>query len=177
MLEVYNWLHHGTHLGTTIRSISLESCTANLKKKTTMSTYNNQAAESMRHAQNVRRPSYGSSTGAPGFPIGPQDKRSQYDPATTGVNPSTGAPYQKPPPVASHSSNSYDQQGYNAPTQHASTAPQTNLNDRATTHTGSNAPGDKYAQKGEDIGRKAQGVMAGVHVSFFRYISGSPPPF
>ena len=133
-----------------------------------MSTYNNQAAESKRHAQNVRRPSSGSSTGAPGFPIGSQDTRSQYDPATTGVNPSTGAAYQKPPPIPSRPSDSYDQQGYDAPTQHASTAQHTNLNDQATKHTGSNAPGHRYAQKGEDIGRKAQGVMAGVHVSVFQ---------
>ncbi|KAJ6120417.1 hypothetical protein N7523_004697 [Penicillium sp. IBT 18751x] len=115
----------------------------------------------MRHAQNVRRPSHGSSTGAPGFPTGSQDTRSQYDPVSTGVNPSTGAGYEKPPPIPSRPFNSYDQPGHVAPTQQASTAQRTNLNDRTTAHPDST--GDKYAQKGEDFGRKAQGVMAGVH--------------
>ncbi|KAJ5331174.1 hypothetical protein N7476_000957 [Penicillium atrosanguineum] len=153
-----------------------------------MSTYNNQAAESMHPVPNVRRPSQGSSTGAPGFPTGLQDTQSQYNPAMTGVNPSTGAGYQKPPPVPARPSNSYDQGGYDAPTQqaydaptqhaynaptqhaydaptqHASTAQHTNLDDRATAHTGTKVPpSERYAQKGDDIGRKAQGVMAGVH--------------
>ncbi|KAJ5147517.1 hypothetical protein N7526_000869 [Penicillium atrosanguineum] len=137
-----------------------------------MSTYNNQAAESMHPVPNVRRPSQGSSTGAPGFPTGLQDTQSQYNPAMTGVNPSTGAGYQKPPPVPARPSNSYDQggydaptqQAYDAPTQHASTAQHTNLDDRATAHTGTKVPpSERYAQKGDDIGRKAQGVMAGVH--------------
>jgi hypothetical protein len=128
-----------------------------------MSTYNNQAAEAAR--QNVRRPSYGSSTGAPGFPTGFQDTRTQYNPATSGYNPATGTGYQKPSATGSGPSNSYDQG-----TQHAPSTQGTNMDNRATED--SKAPGDKYAQKGEEVGRKAHGVMAGIHVRSIRlYVS------
>ncbi|KAJ5204251.1 uncharacterized protein N7498_005130 [Penicillium cinerascens] len=128
-----------------------------------MSTYNNQAAEAHRQdaMAGARRPSYGSSTGTPGFPTGLHDTQPQYDPATSGVNPATGAKYTKPSAVGSHPSNSYDQGGQIAGTHMPSNAPQPQMVNQATAD--SNASGDKFARKGEDFGRKAQGVMAGVH--------------
>jgi hypothetical protein len=139
----------------------------------------------MRQVPNVRRPSSGSSTGAPGFPTGLQDTRSQYNPATSGVNPATGAGYQKhqAPPVPERPSNSYDQGGYDAGThtqhaqypQHASTTQPTGLENQTT--AGSGTSSDKYAQKGENFGRKAHGVMAGIHVSIPRkYTCSAGPP-
>lgn len=133
-----------------------------------MSTYNNQAAET--HRQNAmadaRRPSSGSSTGAPGFPTGLQDTRSQYNPTTSGVNPATGAKYTKPSAVEHHPTNSYDQGGQISGTHVPGNAQRPPLEDQATVN--SNASGDKFARKGEDVGRKAQGVMAGVHVGSLR---------
>lgn len=114
----------------------------------------------------ARRPSHGSSTGAPGFPTGLQDTRSQYDPATSGVNPATGAKYTKPSAVGSHPSNSYDQGGQVAGTHAPSNAQRPQMDNQATAD--SNTSGDKFARKGEDVGRKAQGVMAGVHVGSLR---------
>ncbi|KAJ6145529.1 hypothetical protein N7470_009424 [Penicillium chermesinum] len=57
--------------------------------------------------------SHGSSTGAPGIPTGLHDSRNDYNPATKGYNPATGANYSKPQeslqsqPTTS-ASNSYD---------------------------------------------------------------------
>lgn len=43
----------------------------------------------------------GSSTGAPGVPSISRDQRNQYDPATTGYNPATGAGYKTSPASSS----------------------------------------------------------------------------
>ena len=86
---------------------------------------------------------HGSSTGAPGIPTGLQDQRAQYDPTTTGVNPATGAAYSK------STSEHHD-------------VPATKQTHEQDTNK---AIHQSVGEKGSDIGRKAQGVMASVHVS------------
>jgi len=138
-----------------------------------MSAYNNQAAEAHRQdaSASARRSSYGSSTGVPGFPTGSQDTRSQYNPATSGYNPSTGAGYEKPTTGGAYPSNSYNQNLQSTP----GNAQSTNIGNQATLDSKGS---DRFAQKGEDVGRKAQGVMASVHVSSLRlYISGLLGPW
>ncbi|CAI7644799.1 unnamed protein product [Penicillium pancosmium] len=106
---------------------------------------------------------HGSSTGAPGIPTGLQDQRAQYDPATTGVNPATGASYTKADKGAS--AKSFDAAAGDDRIQHApSTAQRVQMEEqqeKAARDRGSG--GRQMGQMGEDAGRKAQGVMAGVH--------------
>lgn len=109
---------------------------------------------------------HGSSTGAPGIPTGLQDRRAQYNPATTGVNPATGAAYTKSStskPDRASPSNSYDAPAGDDRIQHApSTAQRVQMEkeqEKAASRRGS-----KSTQIGQDAGQKVQGVMAGVHV-------------
>lgn len=118
---------------------------------------------------------HGSSTGAPGIPTGLQDQRAQYDPATTGVNPATGASYTKSNRGAS--SKSFDVAPGDDHLQHTpSTAQRVEMEKQqekaahergqsstATSSTGA-AGSKQMGQMGQDLGKKAQGVFAGVHV-------------
>lgn len=114
---------------------------------------------------------HGSSTGAPGIPTGVQDQRAQYDPNTTGVNPSTGAAYSKTragsyskPDRGPSPSNSYDTGAGDARMQHPpSTSERVRMEQQQEKAVGDQSKG---GQAGQDLGRKAQGVMAGVHVSY-----------
>ena len=116
---------------------------------------------------------HGSSTGAPGIPTGLQDQRAQYDPNTTGVNPATGAAYNKNHASAfsktdrgSSPSNSYDTGAGDAPMQHPpSTTERVKMEEQQEKAAGDR--GNNPGQAGQDLGRKAQGILAGVHVSFF----------
>jgi hypothetical protein len=107
---------------------------------------------------------HGSSTGAPGIPTGLQDQRAQYDPTTNGVNPATGASYTKSDKGAS--TKSFDVAAGDDRIQHPpSTAQRVQMEEqqeKAARDRGSG--GRQMGQMGEDVGRKAQGVMAGVHV-------------
>ncbi|KAK5806793.1 hypothetical protein VI817_001051 [Penicillium citrinum] len=111
---------------------------------------------------------HGSSTGAPGIPTGVQDQRAQYDPNTTGVNPSTGAAYSKTragsyskPDRGPSPSNSYDTGAGDARMQHPpSTSERVRMEQQQEKAVGDQSKG---GQAGQDLGRKAQGVMAGVH--------------
>lgn len=109
----------------------------------------------------------GSSTGAPGMPTGLQDQHAQYDPATNGVNPATGASYTNSDKGAS--TKSFDVAAGDDRIQHApSTAQQVQMEkqqEKAARDRGSGGTQmGQMGQMGEDVGRKAQGVMAGVHV-------------
>lgn len=110
---------------------------------------------------------HGSSTGAPGIPTGLQDPRAQYDPATKGVNPATGASYTKSDKGAS--AKSFDVAAGDDHIQHApSTAQRVQMEEqqeKAARDRGSGT-GSSMGQKGQDVGRKAQGVISGVHVCY-----------
>ncbi|CAI7603870.1 unnamed protein product [Penicillium manginii] len=103
----------------------------------------------------------GSSTGAPGIPTGLQDQRAQYDPATTGVNPATGAPYTKSDKGASRKS--FDVAAGDDRIQHAPSTTQRVQMEEQQEKAARDRSSSSVGQMGKDVGRKAQGVMAGVH--------------
>lgn len=94
----------------------------------------------------------GSSTGAPGFPTATADQRAQYDPGRSGYNPATGSGYQKA-----------TADGYGGQDERIQHAPSTVQRGPE----GGQGAESKAARTGENVGQKAKGVMAGVHVSFF----------
>lgn len=124
--------------------------------------------------------SHGSSTGAPGDPLGLRDTRSSYDPATTGYNPATGAGYSKSSAGGPHQHhhqpasppNGYDQTaGQDDRIQHApSTVQRAKMEDEIA--GGSNQ--SRSARAGEDVGKGVKGVAASVHVGFLSTSSHIP---
>ncbi|KAJ5082173.1 hypothetical protein N7532_011216, partial [Penicillium argentinense] len=116
---------------------------------------------------------HGSSTGAPGIPTGLHATRAQYNPATAGYNPATGASYSKASAGGPHQShhqpaspsNSYDAAGQDDRIQHApSTAQRVQMDEEEEKIAGQKSrTGSKSANMGENVGKKAQGVIAGVH--------------
>ena len=120
-----------------------------------------------------RKPTvHGSSTGAPGAPTGLQDTRAEYDPQTTGYNSATGAGYTKTSAGGTHQShhqpdspsNSYDRLGsQDERIQHAPSTVQRGQaeDEEAKFQKGS---GSKTAAAGDDLGRGAKGIFAGIHV-------------
>jgi hypothetical protein len=93
----------------------------------------------------------GSSTGSPGFPTSMKDSRSDYNPATKGYNPATGASYEKPT-AHPHTANETEQAERAA----RQDQPSTTTTDKSSM-AGSNA--------GDNLGRGVMGAAASVHVS------------
>lgn len=118
-----------------------------------MSTYDQSRADRSRPSV-----ASGSSTGAPGLPTGTADQRAQYHPEQSGYNPATGSGYTKPAASAT-----YDSSGQDARIQHApSTVQRGKPEDQGAE--------SRAARTGEDVGQKARGVVAGVHVSVGRVL-------
>ncbi|KAJ5599939.1 hypothetical protein N7450_001006 [Penicillium hetheringtonii] len=107
---------------------------------------------------------HGSSTGAPGIPTGVQDQRAQYDPNTTGVNPSTGAAYSKTragsyskPDRGPSPSNSYDTGAGDARMQHPpSTSERVRMEQQQEKAVGDQSKG---GQAGQDLGQSLRGAL------------------
>jgi len=110
----------------------------------------------------------GSSTGAPGFPTGLRDTRSQYD-STKGINPATGASYSKSSaggptqthqrPLSPSPSRSDDRIVPDEPLPHtASTAQRAEIQDRS-------GSGSRGSRAGDGFGKGVVGVAASIHVS------------
>lgn len=117
------------------------------------------------------RTSQGSSTGAPGIPTGLQDSRNEYNPATTGFNPATGAGYskasqeaQQPQQQTTVPSNSYDTSVKSDNIQPPPVPPRTQRAEFEKEPT--YARGSKAAQVGGSLGTGVKGFAAGLHVSF-----------
>ncbi|KAJ5577942.1 uncharacterized protein N7459_006906 [Penicillium hispanicum] len=114
--------------------------------------------------------SHGSSTGAPGDPLGSRDTRASYNPATEGYNPATGASYTKSSAGGPHQHHhqpasppdSYDQTaGQDARIQHApSTVQRARIEDEAAT----NSKDSRSARAGEGAGKGVKGAAASIHV-------------
>ncbi|KAJ5180550.1 hypothetical protein N7492_003760 [Penicillium capsulatum] len=122
----------------------------------------------------TRKPtSHGSSTGAPGAPIGIQDTRAEYDPQTTGYNSATGAGYSKSSAGGPHQShhqpdspsNSYDRLGsQDERIQHApSTAQRAQAEDEEARVSRGSKSGARTGQTGSDLGRGIRGIASGIH--------------
>ena len=110
----------------------------------------------------------GSSTGAPGAPIGLDDRRNQYDPTTTGYNPATSAGYSTSSAGGPHQhhhqppspANDYDRVDVSSA---PSTAQRAQMEDTSAT----NSSDARSARAGENVGKGIKGVAAGIHVSFY----------
>lgn len=96
----------------------------------------------------------GSSTGAPGFPTDTADQRAQYDPQRSGYNPATGSGYQKDTAG-----------GYGGQDERIKHAPSTVQRGKEEDQGAES----RAARTGENVGQKAKGVVAGVHVRLSQF--------